>query len=204
MRSQRRSPIRLSEGARNIAANPSSARRRRVRGPAGCGKSFGLAARAARLAAEREHVLVLTFNTTLANYLRTLVSARCREYGANPALVTCTPFHSFCARLVDDAEHAGFPTVAPADTAWFDAVVVRARLACEAGFRRQFDAVLIDEGQDFTLDWWNLLREHVVRPDGEMLLVADPTQDVYGKRAWTDEQQMIGRASCRERVCSVV
>ena len=25
-----------------------------------------------------------------------------------------------------------------------------------------------------------------------MLLVADPTQDVYDKRAWTDEEQMLG------------
>lgn len=187
-----RKPVRLSEGARNVANNPNNARRRRVRGPAGCGKSFGLAARAARLAAERKRVLVLTFNTTLANYLRTLVSTRCREYGANPSLVTCTPFHSFCHRLVDDAGHAGFPTVAPDDVDPFEAIVVRARQACEAGFLRRFDAVLIDEGQDFTLDWWNLLREHIVLPDGEMLLVADPTQDVYGKRAWTDEDSMIG------------
>ncbi len=52
--------------------------------------------------------------------------------------------------------------------------------------------MLIDEGQDFTLDWWNMLRHHVVAEDGEMLLVADPTQDVYDKQAWTDEERMLG------------
>lgn len=187
-----RTPARLSEGARNIASNPSNARRRRVRGPAGCGKSFGLAARAARLAADHHEVLVLTFNTTLANYLRTLISARCAELGATPGLVTCTPFHSFCSRLVDDAKRAGFSPTDRPDSEWFDAVVEQASEVCEAGHGRRFDAVLIDEGQDFTLDWWTLLREHIVRADGEMLLVADPTQDVYDKKAWTDEESMRG------------
>lgn len=184
--------VRLSEDAKNIARNPKNARRRRVRGPAGCGKSFGLAARAARLAAERKSVLVLTFNSTLANYLRTLTTARCRELRANPTLVTCTYFHAFCDRVVSDAELVGITTTAPADAEWFDAVVTRAQIALAAGFECRYDAVLIDEGQDFILEWWNVLREHVVRPDGEMLLVADPTQDIFDKRAWTDDEQMLG------------
>jgi hypothetical protein len=184
--------VRLSEDAKNIASNPNNARRRRVRGPAGCGKSFGLAARAARLAAERKSVLVLTFNSTLANYLRSLTTARCREIGANPTLVTCTNFHALCDRVVADAGLLGITTTAPSDLQWFDAVVVQALDAFTAGFECRYDAVLIDEGQDFTLDWWNLLRHHVVKTNGEMLLVADPTQDIFDKRAWTDEEQMLG------------
>ena len=31
---------------------------------------------------------------------------------------------------------------------------------------------LIDEGRDVELSWWNLPRHHVVRDNGEMLLVA--------------------------------
>jgi Nuclease-related domain/UvrD/REP helicase N-terminal domain len=187
-----RQPARLSPDAAKIERNPSNARIRRVRGAAGSGKSFGLAARAARLAADGKQVLVLSFNVTLTNYLRTLVNARCREYGANPTRVTCVSFHSLCRRIVDDAERAGALTTRHPDVEWFDEIVLRAREACELGHAPRFDAVLIDEGQDFTLDWWNLLREHVVVDDGEMLLVADPTQDVYEKRSWTDEDQMLG------------
>ena len=190
-----REPARLSPDALNIERNPHGARTRRVRGPAGCGKSFGLAARAARLASHGKHVLVLSFNTTLSNYLRMLVNARCLEYAANPSLVTCSNFHQFCGRLVEDAERAGIITgTGPerAEGASHDQIIRRAREACEAGYAARYDAVLIDEGQDFTLDWWNLLRRHVVAPDGEMLLVADPTQDVYGKRSWTDEDRMLG------------
>lgn len=185
--------VRLSADARNIANNPSNARQRRVRGPAGCGKSFGLAARAARLAADGKTVLLLTFNSTLANYLRTLVNHRCVEFGANPTLVTCTNVHAFFQRTVDDARIAGMTVTDPeGDIPWFDKVVITADRAFKRGFRNRFDAVLVDEGQDFTLEWWNLLRNYVVEPDGEMVLVADPTQDIFDKKAWTDEQQMLG------------
>jgi hypothetical protein len=187
-----RLPARLSQDARNISNKPSQARRRRVRGPAGCGKSYGLAARAARLAAERKSVLVLAFNTTLSNYLRSMVNDRCRELGANPTLVACVHFQSFCKRIAEDAALAGFQSAAPDGTPRHDVNVVRARQAFAAGYRCHYDAVLIDEGQDFTLDWWNLLRDNAVTPDGAMLLVADPTQDVYDKRAWTDEDRMLG------------
>jgi hypothetical protein len=188
-----KSGVRLSADARNnIANNPSNARQRRIRGPAGCGKSFGLAARAARLAADGKTVLVLTFNATLANYLRTLVNHRCVEFGANPTLVTCTNIHAFFQRTVEDARLADMRVTEPKDLEWFDAIVVAAERAFKRGFRNRFDAVLVDEGQDFTLGWWNLLRNYVVEPDGEMVLVADPTQDIFDKKAWTDEQQMLG------------
>ena len=186
------SPAQLSRDAKDIATNPRNARIRRVRGPAGCGKSFGLAARAASLAATGRQVLVLSFNVTLSNYLRTLVNARCQEYGANPTLVTVTSFHGLCHRIVDDAERAGFVSTCPPGHDDFDALMIKAEQALNAGTGPRFDAVLIDEGQDFTLEWWNLLRHHIVRPDGEMLLVADPTQDVYEKQAWTDNERMLG------------
>jgi superfamily I DNA and RNA helicase len=51
----------------------------------------------------------------------------------------------------------------------------------------KYDAILVDEGQDLLPNWWNALRK-VCKPNGEMLLVADATQDIYGTaRSWTDE-----------------
>jgi hypothetical protein len=179
-------PVQLSDQARRVAANPGRAHIRGVNGTAGSGKSFALTARAARLAAEGKSVLVLCFNLTLANHLRRLVVERCAEYGANPARVTCTSFHTFCARVVDDAAQDGIVADEPARGTWPVKIVVKTRDVFTAGFERRFDAVLVDEGQDFTPDWWALLRDHVVRPDGEMLLVADSTVDIYGNSAWDD------------------
>ena len=183
-------PVQLSDNARRVAANPGGAYIRGVAGTAGSGKSFALTARAARLAAEGRSVLVLCFNLTLANHLRRLVVERCAELGANPARVTCTSFHTFCSRVVDDAAQAGIVAAEPARGTWPVKIVVKARDVFESGFDRRFDAVLVDEGQDFTVEWWNLLRDHVVRPDGEMLLVADSTVDLYGKSTWDDPDEL--------------
>jgi hypothetical protein len=187
-----RQPIRLSDGAKNIETNPSNARRRRVRGPAGCGKSFGLAARAARLASERKNVLVLSYNVTLSHYLRSLVASHCASYAASPARVTCVPIHACSGRVVEDAKAQGIaPRDLPKVNLW-DRVIAEAASVLQQGYRCQYDAVLVDEGQDFELSWWQMLRDHVVKPDGEMLLVADPTQDIFDKQSWTDESRMIG------------
>ncbi len=170
----------LSAGAQNVATNPSNARIRRVRGPAGCGKSFGVAARAARLASEGKSVLVLSFTATLVHYLRGLVNVHSATYAANPTRVTCTHFHAFCARVAEDATRDGLQLVVPTGTPPHDVSVVKAMSAFDQGWRCRYDAVLVDEGQDFTLEWWNMLRRFVVEPDGEMLFVTDPTQNIFG------------------------
>jgi hypothetical protein len=181
----------LNDAVQIIERNPTNDQIRRVRGPAGSGKSLGLAARAARLASEGKTVLVLSFSVTFANRLRELVDEHCGAYNANPTLVTSSNFHSFCERTVEDAEQLGIETLAPRGAEWTRAIVARAKQAFEKGFEDRFDAVLVDEGQDFTLDWWNLLHNSVVVPQGEMLLVVDPTQDLYEKKAWTDDGLML-------------
>lgn len=179
-------PVQLSANARMVVANPRGSKVRGVTGPAGSGKTFAMTARAARLAAEGKSVLVLCFNSTLANRLRQLVVERCAEYGANPTLVTCTSFHNFCARVVDDARQSGIEAEEPVRGTWPVKIVVKAHEVLSARFDRRYDAVMVDEGQDFTVAWWNLLREWVVRPEGEMLLATDPSVDLYGKQTWAE------------------
>jgi Nuclease-related domain len=193
--SDQRLPLSLSAAAVNIEANPRDARIRRVRGSAGCGKSLGLAARAARLSLEGKEVLVVTYNSTLPHYLRDLAARRCRDIGASLSSIRFTYLHELCHRAVDDARLAGAqPAINPLPgvlTDW-EAKIDQGIEAYRLGYGPRFDAVLVDEGQDFSLKWWNMLRQHVCRPNGELLLVADPTQDVYGQRAWTDEERMLG------------
>lgn len=194
-RSDQRLPLAMSAAARDIEANPRNARVRRVRGPAGCGKSVGVAARAARLAHEGKDVLVLTYNSTLPHYLRDLAARRCRDIGASLTRITFTHLHELCANAIDLARIAGATPIVnllPEVLDKYEMQIDQGLEAYRMGFGHRFDAVLVDEGQDFSLKWWNVLREHVCRPNGELLLVADPNQDVYGKRAWTDEERMLG------------
>lgn len=51
----------------------------------------------------------------------------------------------------------------------------------------RYDAILVDEGQDYRPIWWQALR-NAVRPGGEMILVADKTQNIYATAAtWTED-----------------
>ena len=50
-----------------------------------------------------------------------------------------------------------------------------------------YDAILVDEGQDFDSYWWQTLRRALV-DNGEMMLVADKTQNIYGTAGeWTEK-----------------
>jgi hypothetical protein len=180
-----------SSGAFEIEVNKQGGGVRRARGAAGSGKSFGLAARAAHLAAQGKQVLVLSFNVTLANHLRSLVTDRCAEYGTNPTRVTCTNFHSMCTRIVQDAARAGIEPAAPRGDRWTTAIVKKAEGVLRSGNVPRYDAVLVDEGQDFEAGWWHLLHHHLLAPNGEMLLVADPTQDIYDRTTWQNDEAMV-------------
>jgi hypothetical protein len=182
---------RLSPAVIDIAENPLGLRHRRVRGAAGAGKSTALTARAAQLAADGKDVLVLSFNVTLANRLRSMVDDHCGDIGANPTRVSCANFHSFCTRVVQDAEFAGTRMEAPRGLPWTFGIVAKAEQAYEHGLGPRYDAVLVDEGQDYMPAWWNLLSERVLRNGGETLIVADPTQDIYDRFDWLNDTESV-------------
>lgn len=192
--STQRTPLVLDRNQRSLADTRTDTGYRRIKGPAGSGKSLVLAARAARLANEGKSVLVATFNITLWHYLRDLIV---RELDAPSRLknIQFTHFHLWCKHVCYDVgwEHRYdelWKSVGSDDQREDALNGTLPRLAEEAvehpGAKR-YDAILVDEGQDYRPLWWNVLRK-ACDPDGEMLLVADATQDVYGTaRAWTDD-----------------
>lgn len=214
-----REPLELDSHQRELVQNPRGTRYRRLKGPAGSGKSLVLAARAAHLTAEGREVLVVTYNMTLWHYLRDL-AVRYPVPGRRLSdATTWCHFHEWCKRVcfaagMDDAYRVlwrdyfqsapaldkATPLLVPPSPG--DRSDLRLRkvldkqlptLAAEAihKFGRQlprYHAILVDEGQDFNLEWWNLLRQ-VLHEDGEMLLVADETQDLYDRaKYWTKER----------------
>ena len=68
-----RQPLEMDANQRMLAEDRTPSGFRRIKGPAGSGKSLVLAARAAKLADEGKSVLVATYNITLWHYLRDLV-----------------------------------------------------------------------------------------------------------------------------------
>ncbi|MBC6475106.1 MAG: hypothetical protein GDA48_21755 [Hormoscilla sp. GM102CHS1] len=181
---------------------------RRIKGPAGSGKSLVLAARAAQLATEKKDVLVVTFNITLRNYLKSLAIRYLKNLEDQPPdvetliaeQITWYHFHGWCKSM---CKEAGLEN--EYQNVWKKPVDI-ANLVNEAldsllddrrpiGLRPTYDAILVDEGQDFNIDWWHAL-QRVRRSENskssempsEMLLVADKTQDLYNRaKYWTDK-----------------
>ena len=194
-----RTQLELDARQRKLSSERTESGFRRIKGPAGSGKSLVLAARAARLVAEGKDVLVVVFNITLINYL---ADSAVRNYPNARKLATWLNFHHWCKRVCDEADHDKeytalwhdyFKDNSDDDSSPNEKLVnlVRTLLNEDTdGAIQRYDAILVDEGQDFLPDWWELLRK-VLRPAGEMLFFADATQDVYGTaRSWTDETML--------------
>lgn len=169
---------------------------RRIRGPAGSGKSLVLAARAANLARDGREVLLVSYNITLLNYLLDL-AVRWTGSGKTRRSITALHFHGWCKRVCRDlgreSDYEALPwREATSDSVLRDqlprlvhSVLAKALRATPRDVTR-YDAIMVDEGQDFQPGWWSALRL-ALRKDGEMLLVVDKTQDVYGSASsWTD------------------
>lgn len=191
-----RTPLELDHLQKNLVTTWPASGYRRIKGPAGSGKSLVLAARAAHRAREQKSVLIVTFNITLWHYLKDLV-VRARPGVGGMQRIQFDHFHLFCRRVAEEAGMENdyvslFEDFSRLSKAEQDEIVMLrvpelARQALETGLPMTFDTILVDEGQDYQPEWWNILRM-ALAPDGEMLLVADITQDVYGTgKAWTEE-----------------
>lgn len=197
LRAEQRMPLPLDSRQKDIAETRTRTGYRRVRGAAGSGKSQVLAAKAAILSSQEKSVLVVTFNITLGNYLRDMIQRGGLLYPQSKVLsrVTILNFHAWAKRVCIGSGNADRYYAlwrGGKQNALNDALATLAQTILdeqgEAAYR--YDAVLVDEGQDFRLSWWNTLRA-ATRKDGEMLLVADHTQDLYETAAaWTDEAML--------------
>lgn len=180
----------LSREQRTYVNNRTETGFRRLRGPAGSGKTIVLAARASTLAREGKHVLVVSFNITLLNYLRDCTA----RFGGERNSITWLYFHRWCERILASCGRDDVWRSLPWDDPSIDELLAAETLeAIDANpdLVDRFDAILVDEGQDFRPSWWSAMRK-TLRPNGEMLLVADRAQDIYGRNDLWTEQAMEG------------
>lgn len=165
---------------------------RRLKGPAGSGKSLVLAARAAYLASQGKQILVITYNITILNYLRRLYhQSGYLKDTLGSGQTTWMHFHGWCKRICEISGHYQeylhlFRSCNLQKVLETEMPALVDRILTQNDSTELYDAILVDEGQDFYIYWWNVLRK-ACRHDGEMLLVADQTQNIYGTaRVWTD------------------
>ena len=195
---EQRQPLRLNPRQEVIERTRTTTGYRRIKGPAGSGKSVALAARASWLAAEGKHILVVCYNITLLNYLRDLTVRYAAPRSVIGGQVDFLSFHYWCKRICLDTGNKELYDKLWASSSTGDEMdpdaVLRDDLASlvkrlyregSGGGMPEYDAILVDEGQDFRPSWWQALR-CALKPSGEMVLAVDKTQDVYGTAAaWT-------------------
>ncbi|MBL8487175.1 MAG: ATP-binding domain-containing protein [Rhodocyclaceae bacterium] len=152
----------LAHWARQLEMDPY---RLRVSGTAGSGKTqLALAEYRAAVEAGRRPLYVC-FNRPLADHFAAIAPA---------GGLACT-FHTLCDLLLRAAGRV--PEFAGEDA--FDRLVAQAA-ALAPGEDFLFDAVIVDEGQDFPEAWRDLALRHA-RPGARMLWLEDPLQNLYAR-----------------------
>lgn len=171
------------QGFRKLLASPKVT----VRGTAGSGKTM-LALWAAQALADRfeeadgkpGRVLFLCYNRILAKWLE-------NKYAGNAAFRVRSYF-SLCREYLSQS-CGGFPVPNDSDEQhqfWTNqAPLDLARELHDADIGEKFDAVIVDEAQDFHKDWWFSIECLLKDPSqGHLYIFLDPRQEgVYGKNA---------------------
>lgn len=143
--------------------------RAEIRGGAGTGKTVIAAEEALRLASSGKRTLLTCHSSPLAAELaRRLAGVEC---------LTVANFHSVCGQA---AAKAGIEIGEAANEKQFFGETLPAALMDAVALRPQdrWDAVVVDEGQDFLPNWWIALAAALV-PEGTLRVMSDSNQRVY-------------------------
>ena len=143
-----------------------------ITGGAGTGKTTLAIEKARRLAEAGASVLLLCYNNPLGEYLKTQVS--------DLRNVTASSYHQFCTSV---AAQADIPTkqLTPDNSRdYFENFLPDTLLsALSVDDELRFDAVIVDEGQDFLVNWWSTLLLAMKEDNGVFYVFKDDNQRLY-------------------------
>lgn len=173
--------LRLTEEQCRLLDFLGDRKRALVEGYAGTGKTFLAVEKAKRLALAGNEVLLVCFNRPLAQHLAQVVSSS----GAWSKHVKVDNFHNLC---IESAEKAGVEFEVPsgedkkaAEEFWRETTPMLL-LEAAAELDLNYDAVIVDEGQDFAADWFLTLMQLLKNEKkGYFYIFYDPMQNIYGK-----------------------
>jgi hypothetical protein len=161
--------IRLTEQQYLILDALNRQRRAAICGCAGSGKTMLAVEKANRLARQGFRVLLTCFNKHLAADLRTRLKP-----SSNLDIVN---FHALCYDL---ARRAGVLPVKRDDDTFFNRQLPEALMDAADALDIRYDAIVVDEGQDFREDWWIPLQTLLHDPDhGILYIFFDDNQRLY-------------------------
>ena len=172
---------------------------RLIIGPSGSGKTLILAHKAVFLKqynSQIKNILFVCYNITLVNYIRRLLSAKKVPLGENG--VTVLHFYELCSEII------GEEVAYEKEGSEFYEMVVQEALSKVESFDRKYDAILIDEGQDFSTDMFKVVTA-LLNPKTDNLTIAlDDRQNIYRDQAAREKAGIktggrVHKLSCRYR-----
>lgn len=159
----------------------SSITQQKISGVAGSGKTQVLAFRAVN-AMKRTggDVLVLTYNITLANYLKFRLSEIREDFSWGK--IDIYPYHQFFRiRAAECKLHVEFGSYQ--DETFFD----------NSPNHKKYSAIFVDEVQDYTTEWLRIvMRNFLLESNSELVVFGDPKQNVYQRLLDTNGDIRLG------------
>lgn len=159
----------------------SSTTQQKISGVAGSGKTQVLAFRAIN-AMKRTggNVLVLTYNITLANYLKNRLSEIREDFSWEQ--IDIYPYHKFFRiRAAECHLHVNFDSYEDCD------------FFCKVREHKKYSAIFIDEVQDYTTEWIRIVMQNfLLEQNGELVVFGDPKQNIYNRPLDTNGDIRLG------------
>lgn len=151
-------------------------------GPSGSGKTLILIHKAALLKNYNprvKNILFVCYNITLVNYIKRLLSDKKVPLGENG--VEVLHFFELCSKILgQDIAYE------KEESEYYD-LIVSETLSKIPGSNLKYDAILVDEGQDFSDDMYKLVTSLLNEKTNNLTIAMDEGQNIYHrKQSWKD------------------
>lgn len=156
--------------------------RRKIKGPAGSGKTLVLAKRSVNSHIRTNNkVLILTFNLALKNYIHDRISDVREEFYWNNFYIT--NYHQFFKTQANNYNLDIHGLEAWQDVNFFESA---------KSYIQKFDAILIDEIQDYMQEWIDIISKYFMHEETEFVVFGDEKQNIY-ERTLDENNEVIVR-----------
>lgn len=144
-----------------------------IEGPAGTGKTVLAQEFGKRLIKQGKSVLLLFYNKAIAKKVR---AAFQRE-----DTITVTTFSSYAKRLIEKEDPIWWKSHDDKDDQFWNELLFEKLMDIPTDKHKRFDAIIVDEGQDFKREWFEYLETCLVSAEQSKYTVfLDKHQDIFG------------------------
>jgi hypothetical protein len=178
----------LTEVLNNLEMSPY---RLKVSAIAGSGKSLFATSFYQKQIKAKNHPALVCFNRSLAERLK----ARLRPGGY------INTFHGLCNDFLESIDEK--PDFTRSDEPGFWTSVLEQVTAADIPKDWQFDSLIVDEGQDFEEEWFEILKLFL-KKDGGILWLQDPLQNIYERASFELEGFVHYRCNKNYRTPSIL